>query len=72
MTRKEFKKLQEKYMIFDCEIDDVISFVEELLHHQAEEIKEKEPYAWRTIQEIEVAANRVWNLQDYIGDVTEE
>lgn len=72
MTRTELKKIQEKYLVFDSELDDVISFVEELLQHQAEEIKEKEPYAWRTVQEIEAAANRVWNLQDYIGDITEE
>ena len=72
MTRAEFKEIQEKYMIFDCEIDDVLSFVEALLRHQAEEIEEKEPYAWRTVQEIENAAHHVWNLQDYIGDVTEE
>lgn len=72
MTRTELKKIQEKYLVFDSEIDDVIGFVSELLHRQAEEMEEKEPYAWRAVQEIESAANRVWNLQDYIGDVTEE
>ena len=72
MTRTEFKKIQEKYLVFDSEIDDVIGFVNELLHHQAKEIEKKEHYAWRTVQEIESAAYRVWDLQDYIGDITEE
>ena len=71
MTRTELKKIQEKYLVFDSELDDVISFVEELLHHQAEEIEKNEPYAWRSVQELENAAHRVWNLQDYIGDITE-
>ena len=72
MTRAEFEKIKKKYMIFDCDIDDVLSFVEVLLHYQAKEIEEKEPYAWRTVQEIENAAHHVWNLQDYIGEVTED
>jgi len=72
MTRSELEEIMKRNMIFDCEIDDAINFVTDLLEHRANEIKENEPYATRTIRDIESAANIVWNLQDYIGDVTEE
>lgn len=72
MTKQKLNEIMQRNMIFDCEIDDAISFIAELLEHQAEEIKDNEPYAMRSIRDIENAANIVWNLQDYIGDVTEE
>lgn len=72
MTRQELKEIMERNFIFQSEIDDAIAFVTELLEHQAKEIKKNEPYATRTIRDIEAAANIVWNLQDYVGDVTEE
>lgn len=72
MTQQELKQIMHRNMIFECEIDDAIAFIAELLEHQAEEIKANEPYAMRSIRDIENAANIVWNLQDYVGDITEE
>lgn len=72
MTKAQLKNIMQRNMILPCEIDDAIAFIAELLEHQAEEIKENEPYAMRSIRDIENAANIVWNLQDYVGDVTEE
>lgn len=72
MTKQELKDIMYRNTILDCEIDDAISFIAELLEHQAEEMKVNEPYATRSIRDIENAANIVWNLQDYVGDITEE
>ena len=72
MTRKELENIMQRNMIFSIEIDDAITFISELLEHWADEIERNEPYAIRSIQGLRSAADRVWNLQDYIGDVTEE
>ena len=72
MTRTELEKIMKRNTILSCEIDDAISFISELLEHQAKEIKENESYATRTIRDIESAANIVWNLQDYVGDIKED
>lgn len=72
MTAQELKNIMYRNTILPCEIDDAIAFIAELLEHQAKEIAEKEPYATRTIRDIENAASIVWHLQDYVGDVTEE
>ena len=72
MTKAQLTKIMKRNKILKWEIDDAIAFVTELLEHQAKEIEEKEPYATCTIHDIENAASIVWNLQDYVGDVTEE
>ena len=72
MTKQELNNIMKRNAIVPCEIDDVIAFVAELLEYQADETKKNEPYATRTIQDIEVAAYLVWNLQDYISELEED
>ena len=72
MTKKDLKKIMEHNMIVECEIDDAISFITELLEFQADETKRNYPYAIRTIKELECAAHAVWDLQDYISELEEE
>ena len=72
MTKKDLTKIMERNMIMECEIDDAISFVTELLEFQTNETERDYPYATRTIRELECAANAVWNLQDYISELEEE
>ena len=69
MTKKDLKKIMERNMIMECEIDDAISFVTELLEFQADETERDCPYATRTIKELECAAHAVWNLLDYISEL---
>ena len=72
MTKTEFQEIMERNFIVSCEVFDAIAFVTELLEHQATEIKTNEPYATRTIRDIESAANIVYNLQDYVGDLEDD
>lgn len=71
MTKKDLKKIMERNTIAECEIDDVISFVTEMLEFQASETKRDYPYAIRTIDNLENAAYAVWNLKDYIEEAME-
>ena len=72
MRIEHLNNIMKRNAITAFEIDDAIAFVSELLEYQANELKEKEPYATRTIQELEAAANNVWNLQDYISELEGE
>ena len=71
MTIKEFNELKKKYGIYD-DIDDVLDFVSELLNQRAREIEKKEPYATRTVDELDKAAHEVWDLIDYVSELEEE
>ena len=71
MTVKEFNGLRKKYCIHD-DIDDVLDFVSELLHKRAREIEKIEPYATRTVDELDKAAHEVWDLIDYVSELEEE
>lgn len=72
MNRTQLNGIMKRNAILECEIDDAIAFVSELLEQQVKELREKEPYAVRTIQELETAVNNVWNLQDYVSELEEE
>ena len=71
MTVKEFNKLKKKYFIHD-DIDEVLEFISELLHRRAREIEKAEPYATRTINDMDRAACEVYDLIDYVSELEEE
>ena len=71
MTINELNELRKKYCIYD-DMDDVLDFVSELLHKRAREIETNEPYAVRTINDLDNAAHEVWDLLDYISELEEE
>jgi uncharacterized protein YaaN involved in tellurite resistance len=71
MTIKEFNELKKKYCIYD-DIDQILDFVSELLNRRAREIEKEEPYATRTIDFLDKAAQEVWELIDYISELEEE
>ena len=71
MTKEQFKKIMKEHCIVDCEVEDVIYFIQDLLEFQANELKEKEPYATRAIERLESAAREVYDLLDYLEDVME-
>ena len=72
MTKAELKKMMKKYNIIECELEDIIFFVENLLHFKATETEKNEPYAINSIAMLKDAAYEVWNLLEYIDDIMEE
>ena len=71
MTREKLKNTMKQYCITASELDDVISFVADLLYIQAKEFEQTEPYATRTIDSLYSASREVDNLVDYILDIEE-
>lgn len=71
MTKTQLKKIMEDNYIFGTDWMDAIQFVQDLLEHQADELKENEPYATVTINKIEEAIYEVFSLQSYVEDVLE-
>lgn len=71
MTREQFKEIMREHCIVDCEVEDVIYFIQELLEFQADEVRENEPYATKAIARMEAAAREVYDLLDYLEDVME-
>ena len=71
MTIKEFNELKKKYCIYD-DTDQILDFVSELLNRRAREIEKEEPYATRTIDFLDKAAQEVWELIDYISELEEK
>ena len=69
MTRDKLEHLMQKYCIVDCELEDVINFVSDLLEAQADELKRTEPYAVNTIAELEHSAYNVYELLDYLEEM---
>lgn len=68
MTKEQLKEIMKRHCIVDCEVEDVIYFVQDLLEFRADELKENEPYATRSIDQLEAAAREVWDLIDYLQD----
>lgn len=71
MTLNEYYELKAKHFIYD-DIDDVLEFVSELLHRRAREIEKTEPYAIRTIDDLDKAVYEVYDLISYISELEEE
>ena len=71
MTKAKLKKLMEKYLIFENDIDYVCNFCSELLEEKAKELEENEPYATNTIKRYKDAAYEVFDLIDYIDEIME-
>ena len=68
MTKVQLKEIMNEHCIVDCEVEDVIYFVQDLLEFQADELKKNEPYATRSIHDLEKAAHEVWDLIEYLQD----
>ena len=71
MTKAQLKKIMNDNYIFGTDWMDAIQFVQDLLEHQADELKENEPYATVTINKLEEAIYEVFSLQSYVEDVLE-
>ena len=71
MTQKKFKELMKTYGIVSSELDDVFSFVADLLYCRAKELERNEPYAHRSIDSLFSAEREVDDLINYIGELEE-
>lgn len=72
MTKEKFKEIMNKHCILDCDVEDSIYFIQDLLEFQAEELKQNEPYAVNSIRRLEEAAREVGGLMYYLEDVMED
>lgn len=72
MTKEQLTKLMRTYNIVTSELDDVFSFVADLLYIRAKEIEKNEPYAYRTIDSVMNASREVDDLTDYISELEED
>ena len=61
-----FESILEKNGIYGEDVENVLYAVEEMLKLMADKTKEEEPYATRTIAEMNVAAYHVFDLTNYL------
>lgn len=72
MTKAKLYELMKTYCITPSELDDVFSFVADLLYIRAKELEKTEPYAHRTINDIFSAEREVDDLINYISELEEK
>ena len=71
MTIQALKDVMKKHAIMDCELEDVLEFVEDLLFYRRQEIQMREPYAHNTIKRLMTAENEVADLYHYVEEIKE-
>lgn len=71
MTKAELKKIASDNTILECEVENAIEFVRDLLEFYAKEIEENEPYATRIIDRLWRAARDVDDLIEYVSECEE-
>ena len=72
MTKAKLQEIMKQHCILECELDDIISFVNEILYERRCELEKNEPYATNTIKKLHDAEMEVWDLQYYIDEIMEE
>lgn len=72
MTTSKLKKLMQQYCIIESELDDVFSFVADLLYIQRKELEDNEPYATRNIDKLYEAECIVDDLENYISELEDD
>ena len=72
MTTSRLKKLMQQYCIIESELDDVFSFVADLLYIQRKELEDNEPYATRKIDKLYEAECIVDDLENYISELEDD
>lgn len=71
MKKAELKKLMERYLIFENDIDYVCNFISDVLEAKAKHLEETEPYATKTIRLYREAAYEVFYLIDDLEEILE-
>lgn len=72
MTKAKLKELMKQYCIHKSELDDVFSFVADLLYLVRRDLEQNEPYATRSIDNLVTAECEVDSLMEYIEELEDE
>lgn len=71
MTIKTLNELKEKHGIYD-DTESIFDFVSDVLYHRKKELEKNEPYAIKSINELEKAEHEVYDLINYMWELEEE
>lgn len=72
MTKEKLQEIMKDNFIVECELDDVINFVADLLYYRRRELEQNESYATNTIQRLQRAEEEVADLIYYIEEIMQE
>ena len=72
MTKLKLNELMKDYCIIPSELDNVISFVVDLLYLRRKELIDDESYATRKIDSLYSAEIEVYDLIEYISELEDE
>ena len=72
MKKSKLKEVMKMYNIVESELDDVFSFVADLLYLRQREVEQNEPYAVRTINTLYEARNEVDDLLNYVSELEDD
>ena len=72
MKKSELKKIMEHNCMLECEIEDAINFVCDLLYFRRKKLEDDESYATRTIDDLLKAEYAVYDLIEYVNELEEE
>ena len=72
MTKEKLQEIMKDNCIVECELDDVLNFVTDLLYRRRRELEQNESYATNTIQRLQRAEEEVYDLIYYIAEIMQE
>ena len=72
MTKEKLQEIMKDNFIVECELDDVLNFVADLLYWRRRELEQNESYATNTIQRLQLAEEEVADLTYYIAEIMQE
>lgn len=72
MTKAKLQEIMKDNFIVECELDDVINCVADLLYYRRRELEQNESYATNTIQRLQRAEEEVADLIYYIEEIMQE
>ena len=72
ITKDELTALASKHYLTECDIEDAIRFVHDLLTLKATILQETEPYATTTARHLLNAAYAVYDLENDIEEIMED
>lgn len=69
MTRCDLVNITHENLLLDCEVENAIEFVRDMLEFLAEETEKNEPYAVNSIKSMRNAAREVDNLLEIVYEL---
>lgn len=61
--KEKLNQIMKDHGIFGEEVETILEVVQDMLTCAADDLKENSPYATETIDDLEMAARTIWNLQ---------